>query len=603
MAKPIAERAMTLTFVLDTLKKHGLLRDADAREVEVKEAVVRNRILKERRKTGLQGVRRDIDTQVHPADIVLEFKFITPTGKPLLEDQIYRAIAVEAGLPFEKIDPLKLDADLITKTVPKPFAERHSIIPLRKTDNHIVVATADPFDAIGIEHFGVAAGLPVEVVVAARGDINKVILEFYGLRKSLVAAEKSIAPPVVDLGNLEQFVRLRADQELEASDKHVINAVDYILRYAYDQRTSDIHIEPKRDKSIVRFRIDGVLSTVHTIPKIVHPAVISRIKMLARMDIAEKRRPQDGRIKTEFKGREIELRVSCVPVAFGEKIVIRIFDPDMVSQSLENLGFYPKELEVFHDWIHRPHGIILVTGPTGSGKSTTLYTALRELATPDVNVSTIEDPIENVYEEFNQIAIQPQIGITFDSVLRSLLRQDPDIIMVGEIRDSETARHAVQAALTGHLVFSTLHTNDAPTAVSRLTDLGVERFLIANTLVGVMAQRLVRKICVHCEQIRDMTPEEAAALKLAPAPGKRISVHYGEGCAECRGTGYKGRTGVFEMMTVDEPLRQLILDGSDVESIRKAAIKSGMQTLRAAAIRKLLDGGTTFEEVMRITTS
>jgi general secretion pathway protein E len=602
MSRPLTERTMSLSFVLETLKNAGLIGDGDAREAEVKEAVQRSRILKDRR-FSKQAYQREADATVHPVDIVLSFNFNTPAQKPLTEDAIFKAIAAAAGVDYEKVDPLKLDPDLITRTVPKPFAQRHTMIPLRKSDLGITVATADPFDYIGLEHFGIAAGVPVLVVVASRSDIAKIITEFYGLRKSLKAAADNITPGSVDLGNLEQFVRLRPDQELEASDKHVVNAVDYLLRYAYDQRASDIHIEPKRDKSFVRFRIDGILHTVNTMPKVVHPAIVSRIKMLSRMDIAEKRRPQDGRIKTEFKNREIELRVSCIPVAFGEKIVIRIFDPDLVSQNLASLGFSPTELGLFQNWIARPHGIVLVTGPTGSGKSTTLYTALRTLASPEINIVTIEDPIENIYEDFNQIAVQPSVGITFDAMLRYVLRQDPDIIMIGEIRDHDTARHAVQAALTGHLVFSTLHTNDAPTSVTRLRDLGVEPFLIASTLVGVMAQRLVRKICASCDAVRDMTAEEITALKINPGGRTSIPIHYGAGCADCRGTGYRGRSGVFEMLAVDESMRQLILEGGDVESIRKQSLKAGMQTLRAASIRKLIDGATSFEEIVRVTTS
>lgn len=598
MSSAIPEQGINLTYVLETLRHANMLSDSDIRDVEVRGAVQRSRILKERRESGRNWRRND--TNVHPVEIILSFQFTTPDGKPLQEDHIFQCIADAAGLPFRKIDPLKLDPDLITKTVSKPFAQRHAIIPIEKQDDAIVVATADPFDRIGLEHFQVAAAKSCIIVVSSRSDIDKVITEFYGLRTSLTKAAKNMAPNMVDLGNLEQFVRLRPDQELEASDHHVVNAVDYLLRYAYDQRASDIHVEPKRDKSVVRFRIDGVLHNVHSIPKVVHPALASRIKMLSRMDIAEKRRPQDGRIKTEFQKREIELRVSCVPVAFGEKIVIRIFDPDLVSQDLENMGFYPREFSVFRDWISHPHGIILVTGPTGSGKSTTLYTALRTLATPEVNIVTIEDPIENIYEDFNQISVQPIVGMSFDAILRNVLRQDPDIVMVGEIRDKETARHAVQAALTGHLVFSTLHTNDAPSAIARMIDLGVEPFLISSTLTGIMAQRLVRKICPACDTVRDMSSEELTALRMSPQE-KAIPIHYGAGCPDCRGTGYRGRTGIFELLSLDESIRQQIVDGADTESIRKTAKKSGMQSLRGAAIRKLLDGQTSFEEVIRVT--
>ena len=344
-----------------------------------------------------------------------------------------------------------------------------------------------------------------------------------------------------------------------------------------------------------------MLHDIQTIPKIVHAAIVSRIKMLSRLDIAEKRRPQDGRIKTTRAGKEIELRVSTLPVAFGEKVVMRIFDPDVLMQDLSGLGFYPDETVVFNEFITRPHGIILVTGPTGSGKTTTLYSALKSIATPEVNIITIEDPIEMVLEEFNQIAVQPKIGIDFANALRHILRQDPDVIMVGEIRDVETAQNAIQAALTGHLVFSTLHTNDASTSITRLVDLGVERFLISSTLIGAMAQRLVRKICTQCITERTLSTEEAASLRLTVPPGKKIKVKEGQGCHECRGTGYLGRCGIFEILPIDESIKHLIVEGRDAPEIKREAVKNGMRTLRQSALRKLAEGITTFEEVVRVT--
>ncbi|MBW1972773.1 MAG: type II/IV secretion system protein, partial [Deltaproteobacteria bacterium] len=376
---------------------------------------------------------------------------------------------------------------------------------------------------------------------------------------------------------------------------------EYLLHYAFDQRASDIHIEPKRDNSITRFRIDGMLHQIHTMPKIVHNAVVSRIKMLARMDIAEKRRPQDGRIKTSHNGREIELRVSSLPVAFGEKLVIRIFDPDILMQDLENLGFFPRELELFKTFIAQPHGIILVTGPTGSGKTTTLYSSLKVLSTVEVNIVTIEEPIEMICEEFNQVSVQPQIGLTFANILKTILRQDPDIIMVGEIRDLETAENAIQAALTGHLVFSTLHTNDAPTAITRLVDLGVPPFLISSTVIGVMAQRLVRKICPSCQKSIPLGAEEIEILGIKQFEKRPPLVKIGEGCPDCRWTGYKGRTGLFEVMEITPQIREMILSNVDVEKIRIQAKKDGMITLREYAIEKMLRGVTTFDEVIRVT--
>jgi len=374
-----------------------------------------------------------------------------------------------------------------------------------------------------------------------------------------------------------------------------------MLQHAFDTRASDIHIEPKRENSLIRFRIDGVLHDIQQVPKIVHAAIVSRIKTMSRLDIAEKRRPQDGRVKTSRGGREVELRVSTLPVAFGEKVVMRIFDPEVLVQDLSGLGFYPEELELFNDFITRPHGIILVTGPTGSGKTTTLYSALKAISNREQNITTIEDPIEMVYDEFNQTAVQSKVGIGFAEALRHILRQDPDIIMIGEIRDAETAQYATQAALTGHLVFSTLHTNDAASSISRLVDLGVERFLISSTLVGAMAQRLLRKICPHCGAERYLSAEEASTLRLSVPEGKRVKVREGKGCFECRTTGYLGRSGIFEILPIDDAIKHLIVEGSDAPEIKREAVKNGMRTLRQSALRKLAEGVTTFEEVVRVT--
>jgi general secretion pathway protein E len=336
---------------------------------------------------------------------------------------------------------------------------------------------------------------------------------------------------------------------------------------------------------------------------VVHKAVVSRIKMLARMDIAEKRRPQDGRIKTGKEDGETELRVSTLPVAFGEKVVIRIFDPTVIMQDLSSLGFFSRDYELFESFISRPHGMILVTGPTGSGKTTTLYSALKTLSRPDINIVSIEDPIEMVVEEFNQVAVHPQIGLSFAAALRNILRQDPDVIMVGEVRDSETAFNAVQAALTGHLVFATLHTNDSGTAISRMVDLGVEPFLLSSTLLGVVAQRLVRTICQECRTSTFLTDEQIATLhiKVPEGGGKKLTVHYGEGCPTCRATGYYGRTAIYEVLAVTDKIVRLVNERADSKEIVKAARLDGMMTLREAGIKKLAQGHTTFEEVLRVT--
>ncbi len=512
-------------------------------------------------------------------------------------------MATAESLSYEKIDPLKLDGKLVTATFPRPFATRHCLIPLRKEDGRLVVATDDPFAYDALDSVRRLVGSEVVFVLASKSDILRHIREIYGFRRTVAAAAADLDGGT-DLGNLEQLIKLKSLDDLESNDQHIVNAVEYLLRYAFDHGASDIHIEPKRDESVVRLRIDGVLHVQQRLPKLVHNAIVSRLKTLARLDIAEKRRPQDGRIKTRHGDVEIELRVSSLPVAFGEKLVIRIFDPEVLMQDLEGLGFPAAELATFRSFIARPHGLILVTGPTGSGKTTTLYSALQVLATDQVNVTTIEDPIEMVVEEFNQTAVNRKVGITFAGALRTLLRQDPDVIMVGEIRDAETASNAVQAALTGHLVLSTLHTNDAAGALTRLAELEVEPFLIASTVVGVLAQRLVRKVCDVCKTKTTLSKEQLMALGLPvpeDGPAPQLPVYYGKGCVSCRHTGLRGRTGVFELLPVTERIRRLIQDGASSAEIVRAARQDGLKTLRESAIKRLAQGHTTFEEVLRVT--
>lgn len=591
---------LTTDRLCEILLKAGMITQEQAREIKIKQDHQRMKILKARGETVTRGrVHLEEEVSAIEAAASLELPSARTSGQVLTEDLITEIVAQQVGIPFKKIDPLKLNPEIITQILPRAFARKNCVVPIERVEDRLTVAVADPYNIEVVESIE-RMGYKVSRVLAPKTDLLKIITEFYGFRSSVSAAAKEIAAEV-DLGNLEQFVKMKSVSEIEATDKHVVNAVEFLFRYAFDQRASDIHIEPKRDIAEVRFRIDGMLHTIHKIPKQVHPALVSRIKMLSRMDIAEKRRPQDGRIKTEYKGREVELRVSTMPVAFGEKVVLRIFDPDIILQDLEELGFATREYELFRSFIARPHGIILVTGPTGSGKTTTLYSALKTIATPEVNVVTIEDPIEMVYDRFNQVGVQPQIGVTFGSTLRTILRQDPDIIMVGEIRDLETAENAVQAALTGHLVLSTLHTNDSPSSITRLLDLGLPAYLIASTIVGIMAQRLVRKVCTHCERSYDLLPEEAEAVGLPHDPKQRYTVKYGEGCSRCRGTGYLGRTGIFEVMEMNENIRRLITDKADVELIKRTAVADGMVPLREAAVQKMLAGETTFDEVIRVT--
>jgi general secretion pathway protein E len=517
------------------------------------------------------------------------------------EVKIAQAVAAHAGLPYVKINPLDLDLDVVTKAIAGPFARKHGMVAISKTDTTVTVAVFDPFAPFPVEDIMRVTGLRVERVVATRSDIETVNKGFYDLKQSLQTAEKQLAQSrlaSVDLANQEFLSRA---EDLDPAAAPVVKALDHILAYAFEQRASDIHFEPKRNLTLVRLRIDGVLHDVHLIPRIVYEAVVSRVKLLSGCNLAEKRRPQDGRIKREQGGREIELRVSTMPTAFGEKAVLRIFDPDILLKGIDQLGFSAHDLPKFYDFIARPTGIILVTGPTGSGKTTTLYSTLKHLSKPEVNIVTIEDPIEMVFEDFNQVAVRPQIEVTFASTLRTVLRQDPDIIMVGEIRDTETAEHAVQAALTGHLVLSTLHTNDASSSITRLLDLGVPHFLITSTLIGILAQRLVRENCKHCIEEYPPTLEESAALKipmekLAPYKFKR-----GKGCLHCRETGYTGRTGIYEVLPMTEKIRRLVSTQASSLEVFKSAREEGLRTLRESAIEKVFRGVTTVTELVRVT--
>ncbi|MCC6648846.1 MAG: type II/IV secretion system protein [Polyangiaceae bacterium] len=533
---------------------------------------------------------------VSPVELFLALGERDQDDKPFREDAVTEVYARALGLPYVKLDPLALDPEFTVSVLSKPFARKHGLLALREDAGVITCATGLPPDALTLETLERTTGKQVALVVSSKSDIERIVTDFYGFRRSVQRAEQMLHVGV-DIGNLEQFVRMKSEQEIEASDEHVVHAVDYLFRYALEQRASDIHVEPKRADGIVRFRIDGALHTTNRLPKIVHSAVVNRLKMLARLDIAEKRKPQDGRIKTEYQGRAVDIRVSTLPVAFGEKVVLRIFDPELVDTDLSALGFFERDRRLIEEVLARPHGIFLVTGPTGSGKTTTLYTALRRLATDDVNVTTIEDPIEMVFDGINQTAIAPAIGLGFAEVLRTILRQDPDVVMVGEIRDLDTARHAVQASLTGHLVLSTLHTNDAASAVSRLVDLGVESFLLSSTLAGVMAQRLVRRICSSCARERELSAEEKELLSL----DLPVIVRFGEGCVDCRRTGYVGRTCLAELFRVTPEIRRLIHERAPDDRIKAQARAEGMSTLRESAVQKLLQGETTYEEVVAVT--
>ena len=543
--------------------------------------------------------------ELHPLVLVANARLANQRdpGRPLAMETLTEWLAGHAKLPYLKIDPMKINAAAVTQVVSRAYAERHRILPVAVAPGEVTFATCEPFDNAWAADLAHMLRRDVKRVVSNPVDINRYLLEFYGVQRSIQLAQdaKNTGYDSSAILNFEQLVELGKGGEVGADDRHVVHIVDWLLQYAFEQRASDIHLEPRRDAGQMRFRIDGVMHKVFELPPPVMTAVTARIKILSRMDVAEKRRPQDGRIKTRSGGgREVELRISTMPTAFGEKVVMRIFDPDIVAKDFAQLGFSPEEDAIWRSMVERPHGIVLVTGPTGSGKTTTLYSTLKHLATPELNVCTVEDPIEMVSPEFNQMQVQTAIDLDFAAGVRTLLRQDPDIIMVGEIRDLSTAQMAVQASLTGHLVLSTLHTNDAPSAVTRLLDLGVPHYLIQSTLTGVVAQRLVRTLCPHCKAETTQDAHEWTALThgwTVPLPEK---VYKPVGCLECRNTGFMGRTGIYEMLVLSSRLRSLISAQLDLGHFGQAALAEGMRPLRISAASQVARGLTTVQEVLTV---
>lgn len=522
------------------------------------------------------------------------------SGKKLTLPVLTQWLAEHLDMPFEHIDPLKVDVSRITGIMSYEFARRYHLLPLAVTDDTVVIATSEPLLTGWEDAIEQVSRRRISKVIASPEDIDRYALEFYSLSRSVSGATGRKNSQ--GMGNFEQLIELGKLQTPEANDEHIVNIVDWLFQYAFEQRASDIHMEPRREFSHIRFRIDGVLHDVYQLPIQVGQAVLSRIKILGRMNVAEKRKPQDGRVKTKSPdGQEIELRLSTLPTAFGEKMVMRIFDPDVLLKKFVDLGLQDEDLANWQSMIQHPNGIILVTGPTGSGKTTTLYSTLKSLATSEVNVCTIEDPIEMVEPAFNQMQVQSNIDLHFADGVRALMRQDPDIIMIGEIRDLETAQMAVQAALTGHLVLSTVHTNDAPTAITRLLDLGVPSYLIKATVLGAMAQRLVRTLCPHCKE--KVPAREDLWQQLVQPWNARCPAHFyrAVGCLECRNTGYRGRTGLYESFRMSEGLAGLVTDQCDPQQFRTLAIKQGMLSLRLSGARKVAAGQTTPEEVFRVT--
>ena len=544
---------------------------------------------------------------IHPLVAVADkkFKSALPPHKTLDIETLTQWLAVRVKMPYYHIDPLKIDLRAVTEVMSSDYAQRRAILPVEFDGKEAVIATAEPYVTSWERDLADMLRLRIRRVMANPVDIARYIGEFFNLARSVKRAEAS-GTASSGINNFEQLVELgKAGRQLDANDHHIVHLVDWLWQYAFEQRASDIHVEPRRDVGVMRFRIDGVLHDVYQMPVTVLVAMTSRIKILARMDVVERRRPQDGRIKTRMSdGDEIELRISTLPTAFGEKLVMRIFDPDVLTKDFSDLGFGKEEHDTWQGLMKSPGGILLVTGPTGSGKTTTLYTTLKQLATPEVNVCTIEDPIEMVEPRFNQMQVQAEIELGFAEGVRALMRQDPDIIMIGEIRDLETAEMAIQAALTGHLVLSTLHTNDAPTAITRLLDLGLPSYLLVSTVLGVMAQRLVRTLCPHCKEKVDFKrDDEHEVWNRTLQPFKATPpdhVYRPVGCIECRNTGYMGRVGVYEIMPLDRNLRRFITMETNLQELTREAYKSGMRPLRLSGAMKVAQGITTMDEVLKV---
>ncbi len=603
MAGVIPLSATSLTSgAVSTLGMHGRL-DLD----ETLAALLADGLLTA---ADIERVRADVRTargrtELHPLVLVANLKFadVRQPGKPLSLEVLTHWLGERANLPYLKIDPMKIDVGAVTQVVSHAYAKRYRILPVAVSEMKVVFATSEPFDTRWLSDLGHILRREIQRVVANPLDVSRYLTEWWGVQRSIQRAQdaKNDLNDGRAILNFEQLVELGKAGDVGVDDRHVVHIVDWLLQYAFEQRASDIHLEPRRETSPIRFRIDGVMHKVFELPTPVMTAVTSRIKILGRMDVAEKRRPQDGRIKTRSAGgREVELRLSSMPTAFGEKIVMRIFDPDIVVKEFRQLGFSPGEEKTWREFVDRPHGIVLVTGPTGSGKTTTLYSTLKVLATPDINVCTVEDPIEMVSPEFNQMQVHQAIDLDFATGVRTLMRQDPDIIMVGEIRDLETAQMAVQASLTGHLVLSTLHTNDAPSALTRLLDLGVPNYLIQSTLTGIVAQRLVRTLCPHCKIEMPLDVRAWAALTHGHALAPPIKSFGPKGCLECRNTGFLGRTGIYEMLRISPAIRAQIQPNLDLARLMQTALAEGMQPLRASAAAQVVRGITTIAEVIHV---
>ena len=546
--------------------------------------------------------RRKDQLQWHPLQFIASFDLTDATTQQKLNVQtLSQWLADKADIPFFRIDPLKVNVPEVTAVMSFEYAERHRILAVAIDSESITIGSDQPFYDDWLENLSHSVRpRQIKRVMLNPEQLNRYLVEFYQVTRAIAGAKGTGGSEATAKG-VEALLQLGDMQNPDANDQHIVRIVDWLLQYAFDQRASDIHLEPRRQGGRVRFRIDGVLHTVYDMPAPILTAVVSRIKILGRLNVAERRKPQDGRLKTRTpKGIETELRLSTLPTAFGEKLVMRIFDPEVLVRTFEQLGLTGDDLAKWKQMAAHPNGIILVTGPTGSGKTTTLYSTLKQLATDEVNVCTIEDPIEMIEPSFNQMQVQQGIELGFAEGVRALMRQDPDIIMIGEVRDQDTADMAIQAALTGHLVLSTLHTNDAPSSLTRLHDLGVQPFLTAATILGVMAQRLIRTLCEHCKEPTSIDPESWSQLVNPWKSSPPAQIYKAVGCEQCRGTGYKGRMGLYEILVLSAEMKRLVGDGANLNQIKKQAYQEGLQPLRLAGAKRVAQGTTSLEEVMRV---
>ena len=580
-----AEEKLTLGYVLTQLHQDGFITDTQKSDLS-------------------NNIRASSKIQIHPLIIVADqgWKNAKDPKTDLNLEYLTKWLADKTGFPYYRVDPLKIDVNSVTRIVSQAYATKLKILPVELTKNELTIATCEPFLFAWEFELSRIVNLKIKRVIINPKDIERYLIEFYGISRSILGAVSDKSNETISkLQNFEQLIEVGKMGEPDANDQHIVSIVDWLLQFAFEQRASDIHLEPRREKGKVRFRIDSMLHYVHEFPIVIMGAIVSRLKIMGRMDISDKRRPQDGRVKTKTpSGKEVEMRLSTMPSAFGEKLVIRIFDPEMLFKSFNELGFSQHDQQSWKKITGHSNGIILVTGPTGSGKTTTLYSSLKFLARPEINICTIEDPIEMVDPLFNQMQVQPQIGVTFASGVRTLLRQDPDIIMIGEIRDFETADIAIQAALTGHLVLASLHTNDAPSAITRLIDIGIQPFLMDATLRGILAQRLVRTLCNYCKQA---APVEKSAWNRLVSPAKvrlPTNTFTAVGCEKCRNTGYLGRIGIYETLVLDNNIHRLINEQADIDTIKNTAIKQGMRTLCISGAQKIAEGLTTIEEIYSV---